>query len=80
MMINCMVIVWSEYNNWLWQAAMRDIGVEIVDLTSVTQSYFDGTYDGLHYLFRDEGRVSNMMLQVILNALFPTCGLQPVPV
>ncbi len=60
------------------QSAMRSAGVRIVDLTNVTHAYAEGAYDGLHYLStyqeRHNGRVSNMMLQVCLNVLFPHCS------
>ena len=59
------------------QESMRALGADIVDLMTVSQSYFDGAYDGVHYLSSGAmGRVSHMMFQVIMNTLYPTCGPQ----
>ncbi len=56
---------------------MRSIGADIVDLTNVSAPYFEGAYDGLHYLNTAcSGRVSTMMFHVVMNTMFPHCGLE----
>lgn len=64
------------------QAAMRSIGIPVVDAAVVTQSRFEESYDGVHFLFSFSqgsseawfGSVSFMVGQVVLNTIFQTCA------
>ena len=57
---------------------MKKLGVPVADATIVTQSMWEAAYDGLHYLRGSNdnwnGHISNMVTQMILNTIFPTCG------
>ena len=60
------------------RAMLSMIGASVIDVAAVSQSMWEATYDGVHYLRRGSdgvwrGCVSGMMFQVALNAMFPDC-------
>jgi hypothetical protein len=58
--------------------AMRAIGADIADGTMMTQSMWEGAFDGLHYLRGSNdnwsGTVSKMVGLAIMNVIFPECS------
>ena len=53
------------------EAAMRKLGLPVIDAWSMTQSRWDAYTDGVS--LAAESGVSWMVYQVMLNTLFPTC-------
>jgi hypothetical protein len=58
--------------------AMKAMNITIVDAKIVTQSMWESSYDGLHYLYGCEndnwsGHTSSFIFQIILNAIFSVC-------
>lgn len=64
---------------------MKRMGVSIVDGWRITQSRWDASYDGIHYLLQFGpdywvSHTSNMVTQVLFNVIFPNCsGPSTVP-
>ena len=61
------------------QAVVRDIGVDVIDATIVTQSQWESSYDGLHYLkgrYDDRwyGKTSEALFHVTLAAVLSGCS------
>lgn len=59
--------------------AMRGMGFPILDAGKITQSRWESSYDGLHYLLQYSldnwaSHTSNMIAQAMLNVLFQSCG------
>ena len=58
---------------------MRNMGIEVMDAGIITQSRFEASYDGLHYLLKtgDDNwmsQVANMVAHVMMNTVMTTCG------
>eukprot|EP00300_Choanocystis_sp_HF-7_P027434 c32543_g1_i1.p1 GENE.c32543_g1_i1~~c32543_g1_i1.p1 ORF type:complete len:745 (+),score=89.81 c32543_g1_i1:1029-3263(+) len=58
---------------------MRNLGISTLDTFSMTQSRWEDSWDGLHYMqstIEDPGHgiASAMVQQAVLNAVFPTCS------
>ncbi len=62
------------------QQVMREMGVPIADVLTMSQSQWGNCVDGIHYLTawlnQWIGRVAYMGFQLGLNVMFPTCGGQ----
>jgi hypothetical protein len=63
------------------QRVMREMGVPILDVLTMSQSQWGACLDGVHYLKVNPkgnnkwyGRVAYMGFQLGLNVIFPTCG------
>lgn len=65
------------------EAAVRKVGIPVIDWGAVTQSRWDASYDGLHYASNMGGednvvgQVTMSEYQVALNVIFPTCTGDP---
>ena len=63
--------------NALARRRMEAMGIPVVDGSAITKSHWESAYDGLHYLQERSGQwrgsVANMVHQVVMNVIFPTC-------
>lgn len=69
------VIEFEKYS----KSVMRGMGFPIFDAGMMSQSRWDASYDGLHYLLQYSpdnwaSHTSNMMAQAMMNVIFPTCS------
>ena len=66
-----------QYYDEYARREMAKIGVPLVNGHEITKSQWESAYDGVHYMkgLSDiwSGCVANMVHQVVLNVIFPTC-------
>jgi hypothetical protein len=66
--------------NQMSRLAMKSMSIPILDAMVVTQSMWESSNDGLHYMSGHQsdvwkGHTGSFVFQVALNTIFPTCGL-----